>query len=237
MTSVPALMTVTLRELRLILERLVQAAGVPTGLLPSVRDCALYSAALPGPGFADMASRIELLRQSRPAPLYPVAETPTLVIDGAGQHAWYVAQTLLDLAIEGFLRTGRGDVLARNVVAPDELRVVAGLAEAQGVRADAVPRGDGVILRVSPRPAREQTLLDRIRRHGLPVEPATWWRLYHASQAALAPDSFESRRHAGTIRVEADGRVVGRHDEDETDLSMLAPDPARLRISPTPPAF
>jgi hypothetical protein len=46
------------------------------------------------------------------------------------------------------------------------------------------------------------------------------------------PDSFESRRHAGTVRVEADGRVVGRNDEDETDLSMLTADPSRLQPNP-----
>jgi hypothetical protein len=227
-----SLMTVTLRESRLILERLVQAAGVPPGLLPSVRDCALYSAALPGPGFVDLADRIGMLRQTRPAPLQLVAEDPLPTVDGAGQHAWYAAETLLSLAIEQFLRSGRGGVLVRNVAEPGELRVVAGLAEAHGVRAEAVSRGTDMVLCVSRRPAAEQPLLDRIRRQGLPVESATWWRLYHASHEALTPDSFESRRHAGTIRVEADGRVVGRHDEDETDLAMLAADPSRLRISP-----
>lgn len=55
-----------------------------------------------------------------------------------------------------------------------------------------------------------------------------WWPLYKASLEALAPDSFESRRHAGTVRVEADGRIVGRVDEDETDLAMLTPDPSLL---------
>ena len=58
--------------------------------------------------------------------------------------------------------------------------------------------------------------------------------LGHASHEALAPDSFESRRHAGTIRVEADGRITGRNDEDETDLAMLAADPARLRPASIP---
>jgi hypothetical protein len=230
--NAPAPLFVSLRESRLILERLVQAAGVPAGLLPSVRDCALYSAALPGPGFAGMADRIAMLRNNGPAPLQIQTEAPLLLVDGTGQHAWFAAAGLLDLALEQFLRTGRGQVMARNLVEPAELRVVAGLAEAHGVRAEAISGSDGMILCVSARPATEQPLLDRIRRQGIAVEPETWWPLYHASHEALAPDSFESRRHAGTIRVEADGRVVGRHDEDETDLAMLAADPSRLRLSP-----
>ena len=56
---------------------------------------------------------------------------------------------------------------------------------------------------------------------GTPVDAELWWRLFDESDKALAPDSFESRRHAGALIVEADGRVIGRQDEDDTDLSML----------------
>ena len=60
----------------------------------------------------------------------------------------------------------------------------------------------------------------------------------HAEQPfPLAPDSFESRRHAGTIRVEADGRIIGRNDEDETDLSLLTSDASRLRAGTTASAI
>jgi hypothetical protein len=225
-------MMVTLREVRLILERLVQVAGVPPGLLPSVRDCAVYSAALPGPGFSDMSQRIARLGECRPTALTIVAETPHPIVDAHGQHAWYVAHSLLDLAIERFLTTGHGEATAVNVAEPAELRVVAGLAEAHGLDAELLVRRDGMVVRVTARPADAQMLLDRIRRGGVPIVPSIWWQLYQDSHAALAPDSFESRRHAGTIRVEADGRVVGRHDEDETDLSMLAADPSRLRLTP-----
>jgi hypothetical protein len=221
-------MMVSLRESRLILERLVQAASVPPGLLPSVRDCALYSAALPGPGFTGMADRIEALRATRPAPLHFVER----IVYCGGQHAWYAAETLLDLAIEQFLTTGRGEVAAVNLTQPGELRVVTGLAEAHGLAASARIEGARALVTVTARPASRQSLLDQIRRQGIPVAPETWWQLYHASHEALAPDSFESRRHAGTVRVEADGRIVGRNDEDETDLAMLAADPSRLRLTP-----
>jgi hypothetical protein len=74
--------------------------------------------------------------------------------------------------------------------------------------------------------------LDRLRIEGISVASEIWWPLYHASHEALAPDSFESRRHAGTIRVEADGRIVGRNEEDETDLSLLVADPSRFANAP-----
>ena len=104
----------SVRELRLILERLVQAAGTPGGLLHSVRDCAFYSAVLPGPGLAGIAQQIEHLRASRIAPLDDVGSGETLTIDCVGQHAWTVAETLLDLAAERFRLTGKGAVLAQH---------------------------------------------------------------------------------------------------------------------------
>ncbi len=228
-------LVLSLRESRLILERLVQAAGVPPGLLPAVRDCALASAALPGPGFAGIAAQIERLRRSRVQPLTVLAEAPDLVVGAAGQHAWLVADALLDLAVERQRCGGDGAVVAAEVAAPEELRVVAALAERYGLDAEAEAEGARTRLRVHPRPAAAPTLLDHIRRSGIATTGAVWWPLYHASHAALAPDSFESRRHAGTVRVEADGRVVGRNDEDETDLAMLAADPGRLRLPATSP--
>lgn len=222
----------SVRELRLILERLVQAAGTPGGLLHSVRDCAFYSAVLPGPGLAGIAQQIEHLRASRIAPLDDVGSGETLTIDCVGQHAWTVAETLLDLAAERFRLTGKGAVLALNLTEAAELRVVCGLAERFGLTADIEPKGDGVQISVAARPSAMRSTIDMVRRDGFAAAASSWWPLYHASHDALMPDSFESRRHAGTVRVEADGRVIGRNDEDETDLSMLTADPSRLHATP-----
>lgn len=221
-------LNLSLRELRLILERLVQAAGVPSGMLHAVRDCALYSAILPGPGLAAMAAQLDALRHSRPRPLTVSEAGGAIRIDGHGQHAWYAAHTALDLAIEAFRVTGEGAVEVRNVAEPSELRVAAGLAEAHGLSAALAENGDARRLIVSFRRDGDLKRIDQVRLEGMPTAAALWWPLYSASLEALAPDSFESRRHAGTVRVEADGRIVGRNDEDETDLTMLAPDPALL---------
>jgi len=220
----------SLREIRMVLERLVQAAGVPNGLLPSVRDAAVYAAVLPVCGFERIENQIAHLKASAPRPLVLDDQGTLPVIDGGGQHAWLVADAVLDVAIAQFRLTGQGDVLVTGVAQAAELRAIEGLAERHALVASVEPEGAGV--RIAPRPVAAPTRLDHVRRNGFVVAAATWWPLYHASHAALAPDSFESRRHAGTVRVEADGRIVGRHDEDETDLAMLAADPARLRADP-----
>jgi hypothetical protein len=225
MTNAPPLV-LTLRELRLILERLVQAAGVPSGALASVRDCAVCSAALPGPGLAAIGRQIERLRDSRVGPLRQDDAGP---VDCAGQHAWMVAEALLDLGIDGLRRTGAGHVRAVNVDQAAELRVVAGLAERHGLTATAEIDGGGALISVLAQPPQTPMLLDRILHDGLAADAPVWRALYEASLDALAPDSFESRRHAGTVRVEADGAIIGRGDEDETDMALLTPDPARLR--------
>jgi hypothetical protein len=223
----------TLREIRLILERLVQAAGTPAGLLPSVRDCAVYSVVMPGPGLAGIARQIELLRASRFAPLRMAGELPEPTIDCAGQHAWPVAENLLDLAVEQFRLTGHGRVIAVNVAEPCELRVVAGLAERFDLSAGVETASQTIVLEVAARPVSRRGILDTVRHQGIAVAASSWWPLYQASHDALMPDSYASRRHAGTIRVEADGRIVGRNDEDETDLAMLTPnDPSSLRPNP-----
>lgn len=226
------MLRLTLREIRLITERLVQAHAAPPGVLASVRDCAMYSAVLPVAGFAGLPNQLSALRANAVRSL-TLEEDSTAIVDGGGQHAWFAAPTVLDLAIERFRLAGRRDTYVRNVASPDELSVVAGLAEHHGLTASASRTGDGAIVRVAARDHDKATVLDRLRREGILVDAALWWPLYHASHDALLPDSFESRRHAGTIRVEADGRIVGRNDEDETDLAMLAADPSRLRPAST----
>ena len=223
-----AILSLSLRECRLILERLVQAAGAPSGMLHAARDCALYSAIQPGPGLSQMARQLDALRRSKPQPIALLEDSDRLLIDGKGQHAWYAAHAVLDLAIEAYRCAKPGSIAVANLLEPAELRVVEGLAEHHRLTAHLVSEGDWTRVSVAMR-SKAPTLLDRLRQEGMPTPAAIWWPLYEASMEALAPDSFESRRHAGTVRVEADGRITGRGDEDETDLALLTPDPSQLR--------
>jgi hypothetical protein len=213
------MMRVSLRETRMVLERLVQVARVNEGLIASVRDCALYSAALGLGGFDKLQANLELVAAANLA-RFSVKEETTL--DAAGVHAWLVAELAVDLAVANCRTGGKGQVHIRNVLRAEELGVASGFS----VRHGFVARldhglGDHASLTLQPATVTDAALLDTIRREGLPVAAKLWWHLYHASAAALAPDTVTSRRHAGPIIVTEDGKVIGRQDDDETDFSLL----------------
>ena len=234
MNTEPVL-TISLREARLILERLVQAAGAPPGMLISARDVAVAVAVATPAGFAAMPEWIAALRNSFPRPLAITKDGDTFVVDCGGQHAFYCAEALLDLAVDADRRNA-GAIRASGIGAPSALAALTVLAERHGYDAELTEETGAIAIGLRPRRASKRLTLDRIRLEGHPVPAKLWWQLYEGALDALAPDSFESRRHAGTVRVEADGRLVGRNDEDETDLSMLTADATAIRpASATPP--
>lgn len=225
-TNLPSTLTVSLREMRMVFERLIQVTRVEAGLVQSLRECALYSAALGLGGFARLTANLETVKTSNPHAV-SLSDDAGLVIDCAGQHAWIAADAALELAAESLRTGGDGSVEVRNTADVGELNVIEALAQRFGLTANVkVDEAAGTaLITVSPATTRSEiTLLDTIRRNGLVVDAALWWQLYHQSAEALAPDSYLSRRHAGPIIVEADGKVIGRQDEDETDFSLLLAD-------------
>jgi hypothetical protein len=213
------MMRVSLRETRMVLERLVQIARVPEGMVPSLRDCALYSAALGLGGFGEVIQNLDLIRE---ADFSRLAVKQDCALDAGELHAWLVAEIAVDLAVASKRTGGSGEVQIRRALRPVELGVAAGFAIRHGFAA-LIENGanHATILKLRPAAATDATLLDEIRRNGLPVDAELWWRLFHASSAALAPDTVSSRRHAGPIIITDDGRIVGRQDDDETDISLL----------------
>jgi hypothetical protein len=220
------MMRVSLRETRMVLERLVQVARVPEGMVSSVRDCALYSAALELGGFDRLLDNLELIKA---ADISRIALKNETELDAGGLHAWLVAELAVDLAVASKRAGGVGKVRISNTLRAGELGVAAGFSVLHGFAVEIDSRS-GAHATVSLRAAAptDAALLEKIRRDGLPVAADLWWRLYHGSAAALAPDTILSRRHAGPIIVAEDGRVIGRQDDDETDFSLLTSD-ARSR--------
>lgn len=212
---------VSLRECRLVFERLMQVARVDAGLVPALRDCALFSAAIGSDGFAGLPCHLELLARDETANLRLDDSGAEPRVDCDGQHAWLVADTLLDLLADEYKRHGKASLVVENVGEEQELRIIPALAERYALRVEIATRDGAWALSAHPLPAGGTPLLQRIRCEGLSVPSALWWQLFHHANQALAPDSFESRRHAGSIMVNTDGRLVGRPDEDETDLSLL----------------
>ncbi len=245
MSAAEASVVLLPREIRLVAERLLLLTSLPPGLIPAVRDVAFHSAIAGLGGIALLLDRLDALQAAAPAALRIEEPEPgRFAVDGGGQHAWVVLPSLLDLAGEAVARHGSGVVTVSHVEDPEELLVAAALGRRQGmlafaavgpaaIAAPCAERSAPGLLRgaratatifAAPLPAggAEEPLLTRALRDGLTVPADLWWRAHHLSNTALAPDSVESRRHAGPVIVLPDGTVVGRKDnDDDTDFSLL----------------
>ncbi|WP_431284350.1 hypothetical protein ACQW02_05945 [Humitalea sp. 24SJ18S-53] len=232
------------REVRLVVERILLLTRLPAGSVPAVRDVVLYSAAAGLGGLPLLQRRFDDLRSVNLASIR-ISETAPghLAVDAGGQHAWMVLPLLLDALGEAVARHGAALATVEHVLDAEEL----GAACAMGPRAGltlftaagacigpangpdaALMRADApLILLAAPAADATDAVLARVLRDGLRVEAPLWWELHHLSNTSLSPDTPESRRHAGPVIVEADGRIIGRSDhDDDTDLSLLTEAPA-----------
>jgi hypothetical protein len=231
-------MQATLRESRMVLERLCQSIGVKDGILRSLTDCGVYSAALGLAGFAGLERQLGLLKDIALESVSASDEDGLMVFDAAGQHAWVVAEPALDLAVAAHRLEGEGAVLIVNVAEPAEIGVLRAIAEKHDVKVELeLQTNRGVLVRVADRSADEPTTLDRIVREGITVNRELWFSLFHRSHDALAPDTVISRTHTGSIIVKPDGTIIGKEDPEfiDTDLSLLTKehivDPAFVRTT------
>ena len=210
--------TLSVRETRMIVERILLTTGLPPGFVPAVGNCILYSQALRLGGLAAFADSIGAIAAAR---LTEMRLADDGAFDGGGNHAWLVAHDALDLALADRRSGGSGVLDLRNVRATDELRVIEGLAERQRARAEVQATATGARLRiVADRLPGEDAVMWAALRDGFAVPRALWRALYVRSGEALTPDSIESRRHAGPVMVDVHGRVHGR-DDDDTDFALL----------------
>lgn len=225
-------MNATLRESRMVLERLVQWKGVEPGMIFSVMDCGVYSAALGLSGYEDLERQIGFLASPPSAPISITEAGGEIRLDAGGRHAWLVAEPALDLAIDEYRRRGAGAVTIANVAEATELGVVSAIAEKHELSAAATAGPDGSVrIEVGPRDPSRQTVLDRVRRQGIPVRRELWFHLFHLSSNALAEDTVISRTHTGAFIIKPDGTVIGEHDEEfaHEDISMLTAEALEFR--------
>jgi hypothetical protein len=214
---------ISLREARLVAERILLLSPVLPGLVPGVRDAVLYSEALGLGGFRALLDGYAGLARCPPPGVHE--RDGALHVDCHGAHAWTVAPGLADLAVEQCF-SGGGEFVVTAVAAAEELAIVTGLAARYGVQVSVTTEGPVVIRAASaseqPAASRMDALMWRMVRVGFPVLGTLWWQLYHLSNAALSPDNVVSRRHAGHLVVRADGSIIGRRDvDDDTDLRLL----------------
>ena len=209
---------ISLREARLVVERILLLAPVPPGLVPDVRESVLVSQMLGLGGFSLLLDSYAELS----AGAAPSLEGESLHCHGA--HAWLVAPAVADLAVEAAF-AGGGTFRVSDVRAPAELATATGLAARHGAQVQLGAAGEIIALPAAGAPpaSRLDALAWRMVCDGFPVLGSLWWRLYHLSNGALTPDSLVSRRHAGHIVVHADGSITGRRDiDDDTDLRLLS---------------
>lgn len=238
-TTMTGTLQISLREARLTLDRALLETGMPYGFNHAVRECVLISEARrstgpdrPMGGFARYMTLHDTFRQARPGSLQIGAaqDGSPVQVDCAGQHAWVVAQMLLDLLLAEHAEREATTLNAIDVADPHELQVIAWLAQRHGATISVAygqacgGTGNASLTlhgrRLPPKDACDAALRDVIH-HGLPVEATLWWSMYHLSLEALAPDNIVSRRHAGANIVDEKGQVIGRPTDDDTDFSLL----------------
>jgi hypothetical protein len=224
------------REMRMMTERVLSLTSLPKGFVLAETDLVMYSQKLGLGGFALLERRFDAFRHADTASFTILSESAgSLRLDAAGQHAWWVIPTLLDLLGELCSRTERPTIAVENCFDPAELAVALALAARRGL---AVEFADNTppVLAATARPVSgsvvdDDPILRDLHENGTEIDAALWWRIYHLAQKALTPDSVVSRRHAGPLIVTEDGTVIGRkNNDDETDISFLvAPAPEHTR--------
>ena len=140
---------ISLREARLVVERILQLSPLDSGMIPSVADAVLYSQMQGGGGFqALLDCHANLTCGQPPDPYDPVS------IVCHGVHAWVVAPGLADLTVE-LAFAGGGSFLATSIAAIGELAILPALIARHGVAAEIeITGGDAVRIQVEPgRPA------------------------------------------------------------------------------------
>jgi hypothetical protein len=230
---------VSVREARMCVDRILLLAGLPSGYVSAVRDGVLISQGLGLGGLAGLLAVYPQLDMAAFAAMQvDEVQQDILHIDAAGLHAWLIAPTVVDLAVDIARRHGRGQVRIHAATAVAELRIIGELTKRHGASATVLEwNGDDapadctmVTVMNAPRPRsleRANPLLHDALAHGFPMNETLWRALHTASNAALAPDSVVSRRHAGPVILQDDGTLFGRVPaDDDFDPKMLSTIPS-----------
>jgi len=216
---------VSLRESRIVVDRLLQWKGFPAGRRPALTEAGLYSASLGLSGFERLLDSIDVLKIGIERHSTISGDETDLCLDAHGKHAWAVAEEVSDLLTEMDRYHGKGCVKVVNLVAAEELAVVGPIIQKHDLDAhiEISRSGTAVARVVEPNAPRENELL-RICHHGIPTDHELWFALFHASNAAQAPDTKLSRLHTGPITLAEDGTLVGAEngvEDHDMDASLL----------------
>lgn len=220
----------SVRETRLIVERILLLTDLPAGTVSAVREMVIAAEAVGRNGLKHLFSDFEVLRSMNPARLILRGESDGgLVADADGEHAWAVAPSLLELAVAHCRQGREATLVVHHLHEPDLLEALPSLAlrYQAGLTVESLVDGSRRIVAADRRRADGadhdlDPFLMSMLRNGFVVPRSLWSDLYHLSNQSLTPDSVVSRRHAGPIIVDENGRIIGRTDDDETDFTLLS---------------
>ncbi len=227
LTPPPGKAAMSVRECRLILERLLVASGALPGEVPAARD-ALLAAEVHGLGLLQLIHANPLSLPSEPVRYDETGHA--VVVDGSGSLSALLIPALRDIILE----RGTVQISVRHVTAPELLQALDSVPELDSSQVHfSVQGSDAVLISASPAPEAEAATRRAARTqriteahvNGLPVPGVVWLELYQRSNAALLGESAETRSHAGYKDVDEDGRIVKQMDDDvdvEFALQQLA---------------
>ncbi|MBT2548930.1 hypothetical protein [Arthrobacter sp. ISL-65] len=216
LTPPPGKASMSVRECRLILERLLVASGALPGEVPAARD-ALLAAEVHGLGLLQLIHKHPLTLPSQPVRYDETG--PAVVVDGSGRLSALLIPALRDIILE----RGTVDISVLNVTSPELLQALDSVPELDPSRIQVTVQSPGTVtVRAAPAndaetasrlAARSQRITDA-HLNGLPVPGVVWLELYQRSNAALLGESAETRSHAGYQDLDETGRIVKQMDDD-----------------------
>jgi len=226
----PRRLTISVREARLIVERILLTLDLGSGYAPSVRDVVLTSQSLGRAGFVGLAdTRRQASLKAGAAHLANVSvqrKASDIMVTAPQLHAWLVLPIWLDQIVAQVRQDGACVCSISGVTEPAELAAIVPHAARYGIRVAFDLEEDGGRVHAQAAAGDDAAVsnpcLQQALREGFDVAEAQWWPLYEASKKALSPDSVTSRRHAGPTIVQDDGTVIGRPPaDDDTDIALL----------------
>jgi hypothetical protein len=205
----------SVRECRLILERLLVAAAVPAGAVLALRE-ALLDAELGGLRLLELLHREpSLLDAAAVKPLRSEGSNGELHIDAGGQFSLFAAPAILDLIAEHCAVEGVCRLRVTGLEQPALLDSLAVSGRRRGFEVTArIDSETTAVLHAQPTGVQDDRELESALRDGITVDGEVWLDLYLRSNHALVPDSRATRAHAGHLDVDEHGRIVKPMDDD-----------------------
>ena len=226
LTPPPGKAAMSVRECRLILERLLVAAGARPGEVPAARD-ALLTTEIHGQNVLQLIHQHPLAIPEQPVN-YDEAQ-PTVLANGFGRLSALLIPALRDIILE----RGTVEISICNVQTPQLLHALNAVPELDASSIIVTACEDSARVKATPADqtetaSRQSARIERLKAahlNGLPVPGAVWLDLYQRSNGALLSESPQTRRHAGYKDVDETGRIVKQMDDDvdvEFALQQLA---------------